>query len=148
MTFAARPNFGSAQGLITLSGATIQSANQGRRAQLWLRAAGGTDQQIGVTVTPINTATDWIRPLAAIGSVEYEAKWNAVINLGNAADIDHTVGWTEGVYADLTSDLFVGLFIGVNDNAQVDFTVTIRRKADQVVEDTGLYAIQATDVQV
>lgn len=148
MTFAARPNFGTAQGIITLSGGTIQSINQGRRALLHLRAAGGTDQQIGATITPINTATDWIRPLAAVGTVEYEAKWTVVISVGDPFYLDYTTGWDEDTWADLTSDLYTGWNIPINNNSAGDFTVTIRRKADQVVEATAVYDIAAVDISV
>jgi hypothetical protein len=95
------------------------------------------------TGSQINASTDWIIPNSASSEETFEASWTQVEGGGTDPMNQYTTGWTEGVWKDLTSDLYVGR----NESPGVSFTaveVTIRRKSDSVEMAKGRFDINIT----
>lgn len=119
---------------VNLDGAAFSS---GIHARAYINSDGTVDawtQESGYVQQ--DAATDWIIPNASAASeADFEAKWD--LTAGSTPD-ENTAGWTEGVYADLTSDLYVGRSESPGVTT-CDVTITIRRKSDSVVLASGLY---------
>lgn len=145
MSFAARAWLGAPGGVLALTGATIEdiTASPPAGAYLILRSDGTVDKVEGLSTTQLNASTDWITPNAESGQPDFEAKWDRVSGI---SPTQLTPGWTEGVYADLTSDLQLGYAPPDVGSESGTVTVTIRRKSNPSDLVSANFSLTATEL--
>lgn len=132
---------GGGRGTVTLTNATITDSGAApARALVIINSDGTVDKREGGTVTQINASTDWIIPNAK-ASGDYEAKWDLI---SGDAPTGATGGWTEGVWAALSSNLQVGYITGAPGTESGVIRVSIRYNGGSVL-DTGDFTCSATE---
>lgn len=126
------------QGIVSLSGETISDTGSApARALVIINTDGTVDKREGLSVTQIDSATDWIQPNASATSL-YEVKWEQVSGLSL------TTGPTESAWVFLTSSREFGYETDAPGTESGVITVHIRwNGGDELASAT--YALSATE---